>query len=84
MNHKHHIAFKESFHLRKPVLEKILPTERWQVTPDGERRFRSPTELLQCARAPHHRIHAKPLHYGREHFLRPEPANFTDASQFIE
>lgn len=37
MNHEHHIAFKESFHLREPVLEKILPSERWQDTPDGER-----------------------------------------------
>lgn len=31
------IEWKDSFHIRKPVLEKILPNTRWQVSEDGSK-----------------------------------------------
>ncbi|TCJ11619.1 hypothetical protein EZJ19_15215 [Parasulfuritortus cantonensis] len=34
---EHEIEWKDSFYLRKPVLELMLPARRWQVTPDGKR-----------------------------------------------
>ncbi|NOT65347.1 MAG: hypothetical protein HOP06_04830 [Methylotenera sp.] len=39
MSHKyqHDIDWKDSFHLRKPVLEAMLGSNRWQVTEDGAR-----------------------------------------------
>lgn len=38
MSHSHHrpIDFPESFHLRQPVLEAILPNHRWAVAADGK------------------------------------------------
>jgi len=37
MENEHEIAFKESFDIRRPVLEAMLPGNRWSETTDGER-----------------------------------------------
>ena len=36
-SHEYRIEFKESFHIRRPVLAAMLNENRWEISPDGSK-----------------------------------------------